>query len=117
LVALIRSRIVERTVMLLSFDPEMLWAVRKVTPTAWIGKISEADPNPVFAGDGVGTTPQAMQANPVYVDVAHEHGLWVCPLDPDPDERLPWYLALGVDAVLTHDPAKTRRTLHLLTGG
>jgi hypothetical protein len=86
--------------MLLSFYEELLWAAREVAPDVWIGEISEANPNPVFAGDGVGTTPQAMQANPVYMQVAREHGLWVCPLDPDPDERLPWYLALGVDALL-----------------
>jgi glycerophosphoryl diester phosphodiesterase len=114
LIASIGPRIADRTVMLLSFYEELLWAAREVAPDVWIGEISEANPNPVFAGDGVGTTPQAMQANPVYMQVAREHGLWVCPLDPDPDERLPWYLALGVDALLTHDPAKTRAALRRL---
>jgi hypothetical protein len=48
------------------------------------------------------------------MEVARAHGLWVCPLDPGPEERLDWYLALGVDAVLTHDPVKTRAALRRL---
>ena len=114
LVALIGPRIEDRTAMLLSFHADLLWAAREHAPEVWIGEISEADPNPTFEGDGIGTTPQAMQANPRYMEVARAHGLWVCPLDPAPEERLEWYLALGVDAVLTHDPAKTRAALDML---
>jgi glycerophosphoryl diester phosphodiesterase len=111
LVELIQPRIEARTVMLLSFHAELLWAAREVAPDVWIGEISEANPNPVFDGNGIGTTPMAMQANPRYMEVARAHGLWVCPLDPAPEERLDWYLALGVDAILTHEPAKTRKAL------
>jgi glycerophosphoryl diester phosphodiesterase len=117
LVATIRERIAARTVMLLSFDADLLWAARDHAPGVWIGEISEANPNPTFEGNGIGTTPQAMRANPRYMEVARAHGLWVCPLDPAPEERLAWYLALGVDAVLTHEPAKTRAALAQLQSG
>ena len=100
--------------MLLSFHTGLLWAARDHAPAVWIGEISEANPNPTFEGNGVGTTPQAMHANPRYMEVARAHGLWVCPLDPAPEERLAWYLALDVDAVLTHEPAKTRAALEQL---
>jgi glycerophosphoryl diester phosphodiesterase len=116
LVTQIRARIVARTVLLLSFHADLLWAARAADPEVWIGEISEANPNPVFEGNGIGTTPPAMQANPQYMEVARAHGLWVCPLDPGPEERLPWYLSLGVDAVLTHDPALTRVALDRLRG-
>ena len=111
LVGLIASRIKARTVLLLSFDHDLLWAARSADPAVWIGEISEANANPTFEGDGIGTTPQAMAANPRYMEIARAHGLWVCPLDPAPEERLPWYLSLGVDAVLTHEPVKTKETL------
>jgi glycerophosphoryl diester phosphodiesterase len=111
LVRLIAPRIKARTVLLLSFHHDLLWAARRAAPEVWIGEISEANANPTFEGDGIGTTPQAMAANPKYMEIARAHGLWVCPLDPAPEERLPWYLSLGVDAVLTHEPAKTREAL------
>ena len=46
--------------------------------------------------------------------IARAFRLWVCPLDPEPEERLPSYLRMGVDAVLTHDPAKTSKALAAL---
>jgi glycerophosphoryl diester phosphodiesterase len=116
LVDLIRPRIEARTVLLLSFHADLLWAARACAPEVWIGEISEGNANPTFRGNGIGTTPQAMQANPRYMEIARAHGLWVCPLDPGPEERLAWYLALGVDAVLSHDPAQTRRALDDLRG-
>jgi glycerophosphoryl diester phosphodiesterase len=112
LVRLLAPRIEDRTVLLLSFYADLLWAARSAAPKVWIGEISEANPDPTFEGDGIGTTPQAMHANPRYMEIARAHGLWVCPLDPAPEERLAWYLSLGVDAVLTHDPVKTRAALN-----
>jgi glycerophosphoryl diester phosphodiesterase len=117
LVQLIRPRIEAKTVLLLSFHADLLWAARACAPEVWIGEISEANPNPTFEGNGIGTSPQAMRANPRYMEIARGHDLWVCPLDPGPEERLEWYLALGVDAVLTHDPAKTRAALCRVKGG
>jgi len=116
LVRLIRPRIEQGMVMLLSFHADLLWAARACAPKVWIGEISMQNATPTFDGNGIGTTPQAMHANPHYMEVARAHGLWVCPLDPEPEERLPWYLALDVDAVLSHDPVSTREALHRLQG-
>jgi hypothetical protein len=49
--------------------------------------------------------------NRLYVWLAHLLGKSVCPLDPWPEQRLGWYLQLGVDALLTNDPAKTLAAL------
>jgi glycerophosphoryl diester phosphodiesterase len=111
LIELIRPRIEAGTVMLLSFEHDLLYAARNIEPKVWIGEISETNANPTFDGNAIGTTPQAMASNPRYIEIARAHKLWVCPLDPAPEERLDWYLSLGVDAVLSHDPAKTQRVL------
>lgn len=116
LAAAIAPRVETGMVLLLAFDTGLLWAARERTPAVWIGEISEFNPLPTFEGNGIGTTPQAMLANPDYMAAARARGLWVCPLDPAPEERLPWYLKLGVDAVLSHDPAQTRRVLSCLAG-
>jgi glycerophosphoryl diester phosphodiesterase len=110
-------RIAARTVLFLSFHEALLWAVRNAAPEAWIGLVQEAEPHPRFTGDGVGTSPEAMHANPEYMAEARRRGLWVCPLDPEPEPRLEWYLALGVDAVLSHDPHRTRARLDELRAG
>jgi glycerophosphoryl diester phosphodiesterase len=116
LIEAIQSRIQQRMVMLLSFHRELLQAARQVEPATWIGKISMFNPFPWFRGDAVGTTWPAIRINPWYARIAHARGLWVCPLDPTPEERLPWYLKLGVDAVLTDDPARTQQALSRLRG-
>lgn len=107
----IASRVAAGTVMLLSFEADLLWAARRCDPRVWIGFIEEYGPQPRFAGNGVGTIPQAMAANPSYMAAARAQGLWVCPLDPEPEPRLPWYRQLGVDALLTDDVAVTRAAL------
>jgi glycerophosphoryl diester phosphodiesterase len=116
LIELIHPRIKAGMVMLMSFEHDLLYAARDIEPQVWIGEISEDNARPTFDGNGIGTTPQAMQANPRYMEIARAHNLWVCPLDPAPEERLDWYLALGVDAVLSHDPAKTRKAIEKKKG-
>jgi glycerophosphoryl diester phosphodiesterase len=116
LAELCAARITDGTVLLLSFDVELLRAARRAAPGVWIGAVAEWQPDPDFDGNGVSTTPQAMLANPDYMRQARERGLWVCPLDPRPDQRLPWYMELGVDAVLTDDTAATRFALLALRG-
>jgi glycerophosphoryl diester phosphodiesterase len=116
LTELCAGRIADGTVLLLSFDVELLRAARRAAPGVWIGAVAEWQPDPDFDGNGVSTTPQAMLANPDYMRLARERGLWVCPLDPRPDQRLTWYLEVGVDAVLTDDAAATRFALLALRG-
>ncbi|MFN2130451.1 MAG: glycerophosphodiester phosphodiesterase [Anaerolineae bacterium] len=111
LVDQIQARIEARTVLLLSFDAGLLWTARDAAPGVWIGKIGMFSPIPLFRGDGIGTTYPALRLNPLYMWIARLQHLWVCPLDPSPEEHLPRYLRMGVDAVLSHDPAKTREAL------
>jgi glycerophosphoryl diester phosphodiesterase len=111
LVETVRDRIAGQTVMLLSFHTELLRAAQRANPDVWVGKIGMFAPFPFFRGNGIGTTWPAMKVNPLYTWIARLQGLWVCPLDPTPEERIPWYLKLGVDAVLTDDPARTCKAL------
>jgi glycerophosphoryl diester phosphodiesterase len=112
LVESIRPRIEAQTVMLLSFHTELLKAAQQADPQVWVGKIGIFSPIPWFRGNGIGTTWPAMRLNPLYMPIARALDLWVCPLDPTPEARLPRYLSMDVDAVLTHDPAKTRKALN-----
>jgi len=112
LVESIRPRIEAQTVMLLSFHTELLRAAQQADPEVWVGKIGMFSPIPWFRGNGIGTTWPAMRVNPFYMPIARAFGLWVCPLDPAPEERLWRYLRMKVDALLTHDPAKTRSALN-----
>lgn len=114
LLAAVASRIAAGTVMLLSFHAELLGAARRLEPEVWVGLLGEHEPHPVFWGDGVGTVPQAMAANPGYMAEARAQRLFVCPIDPAPEPRLPWYLDLDVDAVLSDDPARTLEALRRL---
>ncbi len=52
--------------------------------------------------------------NPFYVAISHQRGQICCPLDPTPEPRLPFYLFMGMDAVLTDNPLLTRETLETL---
>lgn len=113
----IAARVWRGTVMLLSFQVELLRAARRQQAAVWVGLICEVEPHPRFEGNGVGTSWQAMQANPGYMDEARGQGLFVCPLDTAPEPRLPWYLELGVDAVLSEDPARTLAALRALGAG
>lgn len=111
LIDIVRPRIEAGTLMLLSFDTSLLWVAREVEPSVWIGELSEFNPNPTFGGNGVATSWLAMKSNPHYIKIARQHNLWVCPLDPMPEDRLSWYLDIGVDAVLTDHPDVTRAAL------
>jgi len=114
LVRQIGQRVEAGTVMLLSFQEELLWAARRAEPRVWISRIDEHQPHPWFAGNGIGTVPQAMAENPAYMAEARARNLWVCPLDPSPEARLDWYSTLQVDALLTDDVARTRAELRRL---
>ena len=111
LVTAVRARIEAQTVMLLSFHTRLLRAAQRADPQVWIGKIGMFSPLPIFRGNGIGTTWPAIKVNPLYMWIARAFRLWVCPLDPTPEERLAWYIKMDVDAVLTDDPARTRQAL------
>lgn len=50
---------------------------------------------------------QILQLRPGFVREAHGRGALVCPLDPDPDRHIMFYRKLGVDALITDNPAGT----------
>lgn len=111
LISMLRPRIEMGTVILISRDTRLLWTARQIEASILVGEISEFNSNPTFAGNAVSTSWQAMQSNPDYTKIAHRRNLWVCPLDPVPEDRLAWYLDIGVDAVLSEDPGVTREAL------
>ncbi len=106
-------RILDRT-MVLSFSMERIQTVKRVIPEMPIGWISMTRLIPNGPIDLIGSFWPAFYVNPLYVRMAHRHGLLTCPLDPTPDKRLPHYLRMGVDAVLSDDPGTTRRELDRL---
>lgn len=111
LISMLYPRIEMGTLILISFDTKLLWTARQIEPSVWIGEISKFNPNPTFAGNAVSTSWEALRNNPNYTKIAHRKNLWVCPLDSVPEDRLAWYLDIGVDAVLTQHPDVTRGAL------
>ena len=101
---------VERT-FALSFSEARLEAVRRYAPSLATGLITIWSALPGRQGELAGPLWPFMFFNPLYAWIAHRRGQLVCPLDPDPEPRLWYYRFLGCDAVLSNDPAKTRRAL------
>lgn len=110
-----QNRILERTIVL-SFSLERLKTVKKAEPDIHIGWITLSKLTPIKDVDILGPFWPILLINPFYVKIAHARNQAVAPLDPNPDSRLWLYKMLGVDAVLTDDPAKTCRKLGRQTG-
>ncbi len=102
------ERVATRTIMAISFHGRLLWGVRAAEPAFQIAHIPVVAPFPVQQVDAFGPIWPLLVLNPGYVAWVHRRGKWLCPLDPQPHKRLRWYLRLGVDAILTDDPAETR---------
>jgi glycerophosphoryl diester phosphodiesterase len=100
--------------MVLSFSLERLNAVKQAVPELPVGWISMTRLIPNLPVDLIGSFWPVFFINPFYVKMAHRRGIFTCPLDPTPDTRLPCYLRLGVDAVLSDDPGKTRKEIDRL---
>lgn len=104
------SGVRQRTV-LLSFNLPRVQAVRAAAPDIPGGFITLANPFPFADAQLFGPFWPLLLLNPFYTLLAHLRGALVCPLDPTPDARLWLYRLLGCDAVLTDDPAATRKAL------
>ncbi len=102
------ERIAARTVFFISFARDRLNCLKRIAPDCLTGHITLRNPLPTQSTELLGPYWTLLALNPFYVRMAHRRGRWVCPLDPALDRRLPRYLALGVDAVLTNDPGGTR---------
>lgn len=108
-----RLDILERTVVL-SFEANHLEAMRAAAPELPLGLITLHNPRPPAGVELLGPYWPLLRLNPWYVRQAHRRGQIVAPLDPNPEPRLPRYLALGCDAVLADDPAAVRQALEVL---
>ena len=93
--------------IILSFSFERLEAVRTASPNIAQGWITLKKPWPRTGVEMLGPFWILLLINPFYVRRAHRFGQLVCPLDPTPEARLGIYLRLGVDAVLSDNPAVT----------
>ncbi len=102
--------VLDRTAVL-SFSFARCLAVRREVPGIPIGFVTLSRVLPDVEADLLGPLWPILFANPLYVWAAHRRGRLVAPLDPRPDSRLWFYRLLGCDAVLTDDPATTRRRL------
>lgn len=100
----------ERSVII-SFHQEHIRAVQAVDKQIPLGLITMSRPVPLAGVQLAGPFWPLVFFNPFYVLQAHALGQVVCPLDPEPDRRLPLYRMLGCDAVVTNNPAVTCRLL------
>jgi glycerophosphoryl diester phosphodiesterase len=116
LVDAIRERTRRGNVAAISFDYTLVCAVKEHLPRLITGSITKRNPLPTPSTDLLGPYWPLLVLNPWYVRMAHALGKRVCPLDPGLHQRLPRYLALDVDAVLTNDPAATRARIETLRG-
>ncbi|MCB0083463.1 MAG: hypothetical protein KDE47_21125, partial [Caldilineaceae bacterium] len=101
-----RYRMIERTAII-SFHPDYVAAIEAVRAEIPTGNITLWNPIPTGKAELLGPVWPLLYANPWYVAWAHHLNKVVCPLDPKPEPRIGYYLKLGVDALLTDDPAKT----------
>ncbi|MEZ4619519.1 MAG: glycerophosphodiester phosphodiesterase [Caldilineaceae bacterium] len=101
-----RYDMVQRTAIV-SFQPTYVAGVEAVCPQIPTGNITLWNPLPNGKAELLGPVWPLLYANPWYVAWAHRLNKVVCPLDPKPEPRVAHYLRLGVDALLTDDPATT----------
>ena len=100
----------DRTVAL-SFSRARIQAVAAAAPDIPIGWITLSHPWPVRGPQLLGPFWPLLLLNPLYVTLAHRRGQFVAPLDPTPDHRVPFYVRLGCDTVLSDNPASTADAL------
>ena len=86
----------------------MVRAIKRQVPELVAGHIAITRPHANASTELLGPYWPWLALDPGYVRRAHARGQRVCPLDPDLHRRLPRYLEMDVDAVLTNDPRATR---------
>jgi glycerophosphoryl diester phosphodiesterase len=117
LLDLLSERIMRGMVVVIAFELAPLALMKALAPTLPVGHIALRRPLPTQPVDLFGPSWRMLQINPFYVRMVHWRGGFVAPLDPDLHRRLGRYLRMGVDAVLSNDPAETRRRIEGLRGG
>jgi glycerophosphoryl diester phosphodiesterase len=102
-------------VLAISFSRQALACVEAVGAPIPLAHITLFNPWPSARYPLVGPWWPLLYINPFYVAISHKRGQICCPLDPTPEPRLPFYLRLGVDALLSDDPEVTLQALATLT--
>lgn len=98
-------------VIVISFSQRALRCVEEAGAPFPLAHIAVVNPWPSARYPMVGPWWPLLILNPFYVAISHRRGQICCPLDPRPEPRLPFYLRLGVDALLSDDPLVTRQAL------
>ena len=99
-----RLGMTERTAII-SFEPAHVATIAALCPTIPTGFITLSNPWPQPGVELLGPAWPLLLLNPFYVQWAHRNNSVVCPLDTASERRMKYYLWLGVDAVLSDDPA------------
>lgn len=99
-----RLGMTERTAII-SFEPAHVDTIAALCPTIPTGFITLSNPWPQRGVELLGPAWPLLLLNPFYVKWAHRNNSVVCPLDTASERRMRYYLWLGVDAVLSDDPA------------
>ena len=95
----------------ISFSKARLAAVKQQAARLAVGWITLKNPSPNQPTEMLGPFWPLLLLNPFYIKKAHQLGKLVAPLDPTPESRLGLYQWLGVDILLTDNPAKTLTAL------
>lgn len=99
----------------ISFNKARIAAVKQVAPSLAGGWITLNNPFPNQPTELLGPFWPLLLLNPFYIKKAHSMGKIVAPLDPAPEARLGLYQRIGVDVLLTDNPAKTLAALEKLS--
>ncbi len=98
-------------VLITSFKPRCLLAIRDICPQLPVGPVAMKMLLPDCSWDFVGPAWPNLAVNPLFAWHAHRHKVLVAPLDADPVVRMSMYARQGVDAVLTDDVSATKSAL------
>lgn len=110
-----RHKVIDRLTVA-SFGYDILDAVYQYAPDINRGPISLFNLIPSAKYPLIGVWYPNLFLNPLYVWMCRRRGQFFAPLDPVPEPRLRYYLWLGVDFVLTDNPAKTIAKLNEIRG-
>jgi glycerophosphoryl diester phosphodiesterase len=105
LIELLEKHGVLQSSAIVSFHPEYVAGVKAVCPAIPTGNITLWNALPTGQVELLGPVWPLLYLNPLYVVWAHWLNKVVAPLDPTPEPRMWYYMALGVDAVLADNPA------------
>ncbi len=95
----------------ISFNKRKMQRIEAMAPELVGGWITLFNFLPTHSAELLGPFWPLLVINPFYVAWAHRLGKIVAPLDTTPERRLGFYLRLGVDVLLTDNPALTLREI------